>query len=405
MEVIAIIIGAFRAVISALTFWKSRKKKEAPSNQAPPTGSAIPPTTPQPPGAGGIHINAGGDVKTGDIKTDTRGDTINTNSHNPFTLNNYGTIIQQISQDKSVPLEALRGILERMGEKELDEADPDPAKIEQLLRAWAERYLSLEKKLQVLEGDDPEVQRLREAARQALREEDRLLEVEELLRQARERVHAIGETAYATWRKQEAEIASEQASAAQLQVNPTAYRKAADLFGEAARLVVDDAHKARKYQFHQAFVLQSLGDEFGDNDALREAIALYRQILSGIDRATDPLDWAAIQNNLGRGLFRLGEREGDTARLHEAIAAYRAALEEYTRERVPLNWASTQSNLGLALQTLGERESDTKLLEEAIAAHHAALTVYEASGASYYVAIARRNLTRSKAAPKRARKD
>jgi signal transduction histidine kinase len=94
-----------------------------------------------------------------------------------------------ISQETSVPLEALRGILESMGEKELDEADP--AKIEQLLRAKAKGYLPLAQKLRIPKGDDdPEVQRLREAALQAL-QEGRLQDVEELLRQARERVYAL----------------------------------------------------------------------------------------------------------------------------------------------------------------------------------------------------------------------
>jgi tetratricopeptide (TPR) repeat protein len=190
-------------------------------------------------------------------------------------------------------------------------------------------------------------------------------------------LNAIEENSHETWlasRKRRAEIISERASAARLQVNPTAYRKAADFFGEAARLVAtDDVHKAREYQFQQALVLGNLGREFGDNDALREAIALYQQILSGIDRAADPLDWATTQNNLGNALSTLGEQESDKKLLNEAVAAYRAALEEFTHERVPLDWAMTQNNLGNALRVLGERESGTKLLEEAVAAHRAAL--------------------------------
>jgi tetratricopeptide (TPR) repeat protein len=334
-EIVVAIIGAGATVIAALigtAFWRRRKYEEEalPSNQTPPTTGSI--------------------------------------------LNNYGTIIQQISQDESVPLEALRGILESMGEKALAEADPE--KIEQLLRAKAKDYLSLEQELRILKGDDdPEVQRLREAARQAL-QAGRLQDVDELLRQAEERVHTIEENSHETWlasRKRRAEIISERASAARLQDNPTAYRKAADLFNEAARLVTDDAHKAREYQLQQASVLQSLGNEFGDNDALREAIALHGQILSGIDRATNPLDWAKTQNRLGIALRTLGKREGNKKLLNEAVIAYRSALEEYPRERVPLDWAKIQNNLGNALRTLGELEGDKKLLNEVVAAYRAAL--------------------------------
>ena len=92
------------------------------------------------------------------------------------------------------------------------------------------------------------------------------------------------------------------------------------------------------------------GDEFGDNAALINSIAIWKEI-SGREypRERVPLDWAMTQKNLGTALATLGERESGTARLEEAVAAYRAALEERTRERVPLDWAMTQMNLGTAL--------------------------------------------------------
>ncbi|MDR0701534.1 MAG: tetratricopeptide repeat protein [Azoarcus sp.] len=306
-------------------------------------------------------VKAGKRAKTGEI-----------NINSPH----YNTIIN-VSQETGVPLETLRGILKRMGETELVEADPK--EIEQRLRAKAEQYLSLEKQLRVFTGNDPEVEHLRKIARQAL-QEDRLQEVENLLAQARQHVRAARQElrdAEQTQRKVEAEIVSEQAAAARLCLNAASYRKAAGLFGEAADLIaLDDAPRAREYQLQRASALDDLGDEFGDNDALREAIALYRKILSGIDRATDPLAWARTWNNLGNALRTLGERESSTARLEEAVAAYREALKEYTRERVPLDWATTQNNLGAALFRLGERESGTARLEQAVAAYREALKEY-----------------------------
>ena len=119
--------------------------------------------------------------------------------------------------------------------------------------------------------------------------------------------------------------------------------------------------------------LLTLGRQAGTDDALLEAIVLYRGMLQERTRARVPLDWATTQNRLGNALWSLGERESGTARLEKAIAAYREALEERTRERVPLDWAATQTNLGSVLAILGERESGTARLEEAIAAFREAL--------------------------------
>ena len=246
-------------------------------------------------------------------------------------------------------------------------------------------------------------------------------------------------------RSSAAESTATRATIEKLQINPASYSEAARLYGLAAGYVDSvDAELARKYRKNQADVLYELGDEFGDNEALQEAIDLLRRLVTETDRRRDaedwariqnsignalrilgeresgtahleeavaayraaleeytrkrvPLDWAMTQNNLGAVLQTLGERESGTAHLEEAVAAYRAALEEYTRERVPLDWAGTQNNLGVVLQTLGGRESGTARLEEAVAACHAALEVYELSGTSHYANMARRNLARAEA--------
>jgi len=151
------------------------------------------------------------------------------------------------------------------------------------------------------------------------------------------------------------------------------YREAAGFHGEAADLVGFDAKAAWAHRVNSALALSDQGREFGDNDALREAIAAYGNALALVPRARVPLDWAGTQNNLGNALQALGEREAGTARLKQAVAAYRAALEELTRARVPLDWARTQNNLGNALLRLGEREAGTARLEEAVVAYRAAL--------------------------------
>ena len=99
-----------------------------------------------------------------------------------------------------------------------------------------------------------------------------------------------------------------------------------------------------------------IGQQSGDSTWLEKAIDAYRAALQERTRERVPLQWATIQNNLGKTLSILGERERGTACLEEAMAAYRDALKEWTRERVPLQWAMTQNNLGNVLSILGERE-------------------------------------------------
>jgi tetratricopeptide (TPR) repeat protein len=132
-----------------------------------------------------------------------------------------------------------------------------------------------------------------------------------------------------------------------------------------------DPEERRRFPNNHALELSSQGDEFGENNALVQAIAAYRASLGEYTRERVPLQWATTQNNLGNALLRLGERENGTASLEEAVAAFRAAL----GERVPLQWAMTQNNLGAALLSLGKRESGTARLDEAIVAYRAALSI------------------------------
>ena len=122
-----------------------------------------------------------------------------------------------------------------------------------------------------------------------------------------------------------------------------------------------------------ADALRKLGEQTGRNQALQEAISIYREVLKEWTRGHAPLDWAATQNNLGNALQTLGGRECGVERLEEAVVAYHQALQEMTRERVPLDWATTQNNLGNALGRLGERKHDTKCLQEAEVAYREAL--------------------------------
>jgi hypothetical protein len=120
-----------------------------------------------------------------------------------------------------------------------------------------------------------------------------------------------------------ADSRAQRAAAALLRINPDAYRQAAAHYGEASHTAsAADALKAREYLRSQATALVRLGDEFGENAALREAISLLGATPAAGNRTKDPLDWAAAQNHLGTALAVLGRREGQTARLEEAVEAF-----------------------------------------------------------------------------------
>ncbi|HEY1363700.1 MAG TPA: tetratricopeptide repeat protein, partial [Xanthobacteraceae bacterium] len=275
----------------------------------------------------------------------------------------------QVGAEKGVPLPVLREILARLGDAE---APLDAAQIERRLRSKADEYRELRERRGRLGNDDPRVQELRREADRLIDEGDfdradaKLSQAEAIDLAAVEELESIA------LRRRASAAASrgDRAAAARLRLD---YRTAAAHFAEAAKIVAPDKAAAWDYRQSQARALYDEGSEFGDNEALREAIATLRSALDLSSRDRVPLDWAGTQNNLGNALMTLGERESGTARLEEAVAACRAALEERTRDRVPLDWAMTQTNLGNALQRLGERESGTARLEEAVAAYRAAL--------------------------------
>lgn len=151
-------------------------------------------------------------------------------------------------------------------------------------------------------------------------------------------------------------------------------------------------------RFAFAGALFTFGEQAGDNAALAESAAAYRQVLAAWTRDRVPLDWAMTQNNLGTALWTLGARESGTARLAEAVDAYRLALQEYTRDRVPLDWAGTQLNLGLALEVLANRRHDPAGMEAALAAMRNAADFFREDGVSYWLPIAEKNIRRMEAA-------
>ena len=100
---------------------------------------------------------------------------------------------------------------------------------------------------------------------------------------------------------------------------------------------------------------ERIGELAGEEDMLLRAIEDFKRTLEQIRRCTDPLDWAAAQNNLGNALRHLGERESGTRRLEEAVAAYRDALEIFESGGVDHYSQTTHRNLVRAEDLLAKR--------------------------------------------------
>ena len=94
--------------------------------------------------------------------------------------------------------------------------------------------------------------------------------------------------------------------------------------------------------------------ESGTRRWRRHSISLSRGIKGILNRESNPLQWAIIQNNVGGALLALGEKErGTTQFAAEAIFVYHQALEVCTREQMPIDWAETKMDLGTAFHALG----------------------------------------------------
>ena len=254
-------------------------------------------------------------------------------------------LIAELEQKFALNQQQVRAALAILGE-----ANTAPERLGSKLVEVAEGFKGLGATASPQPGDDPKIAALKIDARKAI-DAGKLAEADALLATIEADQRRVLDRAFdaATTLAQRGEIA----------LTRLRYAEAAKHFaGAAAVFPPGSSHETERMRYldreAQAHLRQ--GDELGDNDALRTAIARSGHLVELSPRSRVPLEWARTQMNLGNALWKLGERESGTARLEEAVVAYRAALEELPRARVPLQWAVTQMNLGNALQTLGARE-------------------------------------------------
>jgi tetratricopeptide (TPR) repeat protein len=319
-------------------------------------------TTALSPGASGVHADRGGIAAGRDIRDNTINIGLNENEIQrqlaPLA-DQMAALAEQVSREKGIPLPPLRAALEKLGESNIPEHE-----ILNRINFAADQLLELRARVARAGSDRPEFVVIRQRVLGSIDRGD-LESARAILQRARQSARALRLT------REEAESIANEGFIDQLQRD---YRAAATKYAEAADLVgTFDPEGVWGLLMHQADALSAYGSEFGDNQALEDAAAIYRKCLTLAPRPKRPLDWAASNNALGIVLSKLGERESGTDRLREAVESYRDALNECTRERAPSDWGSTNNNLGNALTALGEREGDIEMLRAAIVAYEDAL--------------------------------
>jgi tetratricopeptide (TPR) repeat protein len=280
----------------------------------------------------------------------------------------------EIAAKLDITQEAVGGFFETLREQ-----DVPPERLKAKLTEIASRFEETRQRLAALDPDDPATKALWDQAQIEL-DKGRPDAASALLQRAEEaelaavaQARAIAQQATAAADARQLNAAKWREGRGDVALTQLHYGEAAGHFAEAASMAERDDAAVWHYLMRQASALYDRGSEFGDNAALHEAIAVYRDALSHVPRDRVPLDWAATQHDLGDALRTLGKWEVGTEHLEQAVAVYREALEERKRELVPLDWAATQNNIGITLLRLGEREAGTERLQQAMAVLREAL--------------------------------
>jgi hypothetical protein len=290
----------------------------------------------------------------------------------------FTALTVQIAREKGVEIAPLQAILVKLGEAGVPDHEI-PARLD----AAADELIDLRIQLTRLTNARPEFASIRN---QALAQIDRgeFDAARATLGRGRDAACELREHAS----RNEAEFLADEARLDHLQL---AYQSASDKYAQAANLVKSfDRDSSCNYLLKQANELFYYGQEFGERQALLEAVDVDRSILVLVPQNRAPLAWAATQNNLGLALRVLGER-GDNEALRGAVAAFENALLERTRERAPHDWAATQNNLGTTLFVLGQH-GDDEALRRAVAAYENALLEYTRECAPVAWAATQNNL-------------
>lgn len=346
--------------------------------------------------------------------------------------------VEGIAKSDQVPLDSLYGMLKSLGV----ETPKDPAELDRLLRAQAEKLKTVLAEAAALKSTDPEIVRLSGLADRALTQgalQTAIAFREQAKTRATSQSAALDQTeaALAARRLELAEVFSRsgetyslafnyKAAAADFQKafteverwnddlawkykqregeawrahgvrqgDKAAFALALSAYETAARLVTPES-KPQEWvntQLGLGGALRFLGERDPNAETLRKSVALLQSVMSKRTDLKPGVDWSGIENELAMSLWRLGEREPGTLTLEQAAAAFETALADIPKDSSPLYRAAIETNLGVVLSAAGQRDSTSAAFDRAISVFERALARFPKSDAPMIWAVMQNNL-------------
>ena len=272
--------------------------------------------------------------------------------------------VETIAKADGVPLDSLYGMLRSLGA----ETPKDPADLDSVLRAQAQRLKSILAETAALKNADPEIARLSGLADRALAQ-GALQTAISFREQAKGRATSVSEAladTEAALKQRRLEIAEVFAKSAGTYTLAFDFRAAAKDFSKAFEEAERwDRGRAWTYKINAADALSNQGLYKGDSGALKEAVAVYEEAGRVVSEETNPEAWTRAKLGLAAAMKTLGEREAGTDALRKSIAFIEAALAEKAFRTASVERNDLRNKLALALWKLGEREAASVSLQRA----------------------------------------
>ncbi|TFG37137.1 MAG: tetratricopeptide repeat protein [Desulfobacterales bacterium] len=279
-------------------------------------------------------------ITTGDIHSN--GDTlVGSGTIYKRTYNYSGVTDIELAKQLGIAEAAVKNFFKILDQKHISIEEWDNT-----LRQLAERYKELQKRVALLESEDPEVRSRQDLAKQAI-DAAEFAKAEALLAKAVDLDNAAAEKFKASFIKRKRSAAENQALKAKSLHTRFALTEAIESFQQAIELAKqgDDENQIADYQW-------GLGKVYDDNASFEQAIASYENALNHYLalEGEDSTKVTALWNNLGVAWWNKGEYD-------KAIAYYEKALRVWS-DKLGNNHPHTKmarDNIERAKQKIAER--------------------------------------------------
>src|SRR5215217_3797552 len=149
---------------------------------------------------------------------------------------------------------------------------------------------------------------------------------------------------------------------------PLAALAASGRVSGAAKLALSEQRTIR------ADLLTLAGARLQDTGLIEHGVIEARAALDGLDPAYEPLSYARASAAYGVAMATLAEVAGEVEPAADGVDALAAAVEHASRDHSPMDWAAIQTQLGHALITLGEATDSPRAFEQSVTCFERAAT-------------------------------